>query len=148
MRALVQRVSAASVTVNGQAIAQIERGFCVLLGITHADTTQEADWIINKLAGLRVFGDADDKMNLSIEDIRGAFLVVSQFTLYGDVRKGKRPSFSAAASPKQAEPLFNYFVTQLQGRGFEVGAGVFGAKMKVEIHNDGPVTLLLEREGE
>lgn len=145
MKALLQRVSSASVSVNGRITGQINRGFCILLGVTHNDSTKEADWLVNKLAGLRVFEDDAGKMNLSIEDISGEFLVVSQFTLYGDARKGKRPSFTGAARPEQAEPLVDYFVTQLRERGFKVGTGVFGAMMQVEIHNDGPVTMMLEK---
>ncbi|MEM7333471.1 MAG: D-aminoacyl-tRNA deacylase [Chloroflexota bacterium] len=145
MKALLQRVSSASVTVNGRITGQIERGFCILLGVTHSDSTKEADWLVNKLIGLRVFEDEGGKMNLSIEDVGGEFLVVSQFTLYGDARKGKRPSFTNAARPDQAEPLVDYFITQLRERGFKVGTGVFGAMMQVEINNDGPVTLMLEK---
>ena len=145
MKALLQRVSHASVTVNGRITGQIKRGFCILLGVTHSDTIKEADWLVNKMAGLRVFEDEAGKMNLSIEEIGGEFLVVSQFTLYGDARKGKRPSFTEAARPEQAEPLVDYFITQLRERGFKVGTGVFGAMMQVEIHNDGPVTMMLEK---
>lgn len=145
MKALLQRVSSASVTVNGRITGQIERGFCILLGVTHSDSTKEADWLVNKLVGLRVFEDEVGKMNLSIEDVGGEFLVVSQFTLYGEARKGKRPSFTEAARPEQAEPLVDYFVTQLRERGFKVGTGVFGAMMQVHINNDGPVTLMLEK---
>lgn len=145
MRALVQRVSYGSVKVNGRMVGQIERGFVVLLGITHSDTTAEADWLAEKVAGLRVFEDEQEKMNLSLLEVGGGVLVVSQFTLYGDTRKGKRPSFSEAARPETAEPLVDYFVSQLRGRGLVVATGVFGAMMQVEIHNDGPVTLMLEK---
>ena len=145
MKALLQRVSSASVTVNGRITGQIDHGFCILLGVTHSDTTKEADWLVNKVTGLRVYEDDAGKMNLSIEDVGGQFLVVSQFTLYGDARKGKRPSFTEAARPEQAEPLVDYFVTQLRERGFKVGTGVFGAMMQVQINNDGPVTLMLEK---
>lgn len=146
MRALLQRVSSASVSVNGRITGKINHGFCILLGVTHGDTIKEADWLVNKITGLRVFEDDAGKMNLSIADVGGEFLVVSQFTLYGDARKGKRPSFTAAAPPEQAEPLVDYFAMQLRQRGFTVGTGVFGAMMQVEIHNDGPVTLMLEKE--
>jgi D-tyrosyl-tRNA(Tyr) deacylase len=146
MRALLQRVSAASVTVEGQKVGRISRGFVVLLGVTHSDTEAEADWLANKVAGLRVFEDDEGKMNASLADVGGALLVVSQFTLYGDARKGRRPSFTDAARPEQAEPLVDYFVAQLRRLGFEVATGVFGAYMDVKIHNDGPVTLLVERE--
>lgn len=146
MRALLQRVSKAAVRVNGRITGQIDHGLCVLLGVTHSDTIREADWLVNKMVGLRVFEDEAGKMNRSIEDEGGAFLVISQFTLYGDARKGKRPSFTAAAAPDNAEPLVDYVVTKLRERGFKVGTGVFGAMMQVEIYNDGPVTLMLERD--
>ena len=146
MRALLQRVSSASVTVDGQVVGRIGRGFVVLLGVTHSDTEAEANWLANKVAGLRVFEDEEGKMNASLEEVSGALLVVSQFTLYGDARRGRRPSFTDAARPEQAEPLVDYFVAQLRRHGFEVATGVFGAYMDVAIHNDGPVTLLIERE--
>lgn len=146
MRALLQRVSHASVTVNGRIIGQINQGFVILLGITHSDTPAEAGWLANKIAGLRLFEDDAAKMNLALADVGGSVLVVSQFTLYGDARKGKRPSFTAAARPEQAEPLVEYFCDQLRQTGLTVATGQFGAMMQVTIHNDGPVTLLLERE--
>lgn len=145
MRALLQRVSRASVTVDGRIVGRIGRGFVVLLGVAHGDTRAEADWLANKVAGLRVFEDADGKMNAALADVGGELLVVSQFTLYADARKGRRPSFTDAALPETAEPLVDYFVDQLRARGFTVATGVFGAHMDVEIHNDGPVTLMLER---
>jgi D-tyrosyl-tRNA(Tyr) deacylase len=145
MRALLQRVSRASVTVEDQVVGKIGRGFVVLLGMTHSDGRDEADWLANKIAGLRLFEDEQGKMNLSLEDVGGALLVVSQFTLYGDARKGRRPSFTEAASPEHAEPLVDYFVAQLRRQGFTVATGVFRAHMNVEIHNDGPVTLILEK---
>jgi len=148
MRALLQRVSRAQVTVDGAVVGAIERGFVVLLGVTHSDNTAVADWLANKIAGLRLFEDDEGKMNASLLDVDGALLVISQFTLYGDARKGRRPSFTAAARPEQAEPLVDYFVTQLRRHGFTVATGVFGAAMDVEIHNDGPVTLMIERESE
>ena len=146
MRALLQRVSSASITVNGRIIGQINQGFVILLGVTHSDTTTEADWLANKIAGLRLFEDDADKMNLSLADVNGSVLVVSQFTLYGDARKGKRPSFTAAARPEQAEPLVDYFCDQLRQADLTVATGQFGAMMQVTIHNDGPVTLMLEKE--
>jgi D-tyrosyl-tRNA(Tyr) deacylase len=146
MRALLQRVSHAAVTVDGRIAGEIGRGFVILLGVTHNDSHVEMEWLANKVAGLRVFDDADGKMNASLADVGGALLVVSQFTRYGDARKGRRPSFTAAARPEQAEPLVEAFVSRLRARGFLVATGVFGAKMDVEIHNDGPVTLMLERE--
>jgi D-tyrosyl-tRNA(Tyr) deacylase len=145
MRALLQRVSRASVTVDGQVVGRIGRGFVVLLGITHRDGPAEADWVAAKIAGLRVFDDTAGKMNLALEDVGGELLVVSQFTLYGDARKGRRPSFTDAAPPERAEPLVDYFVERLRQSGLTVATGVFGAHMDVEIHNDGPVTLLIER---
>jgi D-tyrosyl-tRNA(Tyr) deacylase len=146
MRALLQRVSHASVTVDGRITGQIGRGFVVLLGVTHSDGQAEMEWLANKVAGLRIFDDTDGKMNASLADVGGALLVVSQFTLYGNARKGRRPSFTAAARPEQAEPLVEAFVERLRARGFMVATGIFGANMDVEIHNDGPVTLMLERE--
>jgi D-tyrosyl-tRNA(Tyr) deacylase len=146
MRALLQRVSSASVTVNGQIVGRIKTGLVVLLGVTHTDGRPEAEWLARKVAGLRIFDDADGKMNASLADVDGELLVVSQFTLYGDARKGRRPSYTAAAPPEQAEPLVDYFVEQLRGMGYNVATGVFGANMDVEIHNDGPVTLMVERE--
>ncbi len=145
MKALIQRVSAGSVAVDGRTIGEIGRGFVVLLGITHTDTPAEADWLANKVAGLRVFEDEAGKMNLSLLDVGGSVLVVSQFTLYGDARKGKRPSFTHAAPPEIAEPLVDYFCEQLRAQGLPVSTGIFGAHMAVHIHNDGPVTLLLEK---
>lgn len=146
MKVLVQRVTYGSVTVNGRLISQIAQGFVVLLGITHQDTTAEADWLAEKVAGLRIFEDEQEKMNLSLLDVGGSALVISQFTLYGDTRKGKRPSFTNAARPETAEPLVNYFVEQLKKRGVPVVTGIFAANMQVTIHNDGPVTLMLEKE--
>jgi D-tyrosyl-tRNA(Tyr) deacylase len=145
MRVLLQRVSYASVTVDGRVVGEIDRGFVVLLGVTHGDSEAEARWLANKVAGLRLFEDKEGKMNLSLFDVGGAVLVVSQFTLYGDARKGRRPSFTDAARPEQAEPLVDTFVQQLRQRDLPVATGVFGAMMKVEIHNDGPVTLMIEK---
>lgn len=148
MRAHLQRVTSANVTVNGRIIGQIQRGFVILLGVTHSDTTAEADWLANKIAGLRLFEDDAGKMNLGLAEVAGSVLVVSQFTLYGDARKGKRPSFTAAARPEQAEPLVDYFCQRLRQAGLTVATGQFGAMMQVAIHNDGPVTLMLEREAD
>jgi D-tyrosyl-tRNA(Tyr) deacylase len=145
MRALLQRVSKARVTVNDEVVGEIGRGFVILLGVTHTDTQQEADWLANKVAGIRLFEDDQGKMNAALADVDGEFLVVSQFTLYGDARKGRRPSFSHAARPEQAEPLVEYFCDKLREKGFNVTTGVFGAHMHVDIHNDGPVTLMIER---
>jgi D-tyrosyl-tRNA(Tyr) deacylase len=147
MRLVLQRVSRASVTIAGRVSGAIDRGFCLLVGFTHGDTTVEVDWMAEKVAGLRLFSDAQDKMNLSLDEVGGAVLVISQFTLYGDAQKGRRPSFTDAARPDAAIPLYERFIAQLRGRGLRVETGEFGAMMQVEIHNDGPVTLILERNG-
>ena len=144
MRAVIQRVSRASVTVEGQIVGRIGRGFLVLLGVTHADSRSEADWLARKIAGLRVFEDAAGKMNLGLADVGGAVLVVSQFTLYGDARKGRRPDFLRAARPEVAEPLIDYLVAQLRALGLAVETGRFQAMMDVELVNEGPVTLWLD----
>lgn len=141
----MQRVSRASVTVEGAIAGEIGRGYLVLLGVTQADTAAEAEWLAQKVAGLRLFEDGEGKMNLALSDVGGAVLVVSQFTLYGDARKGRRPSFTDAAAPKQAEPLVDHFVETLRATGIPAATGVFGAHMDVALVNDGPVTLLLER---
>ena len=145
MRAVVQRVSRAAVRVDGQTVGAIGRGFVVLAGFAPADDEAALVWMAEKLAGLRVFGDAEGKMNLGIAEVGGAMLVVSQFTLYGDASKGRRPSFVGAAPPGPAEVLYDRFVGLLRERGVRVETGRFGAMMDVELVNDGPVTLLLER---
>jgi D-aminoacyl-tRNA deacylase len=145
MRVVLQRVSSASVTIEGRVAGAIGRGFCLLVGFTHGDTASQVDWMAEKVAGLRLFSDAGGKMNLGLEDVGGAVLVVSQFTLYGDASKGRRPSFIDAARPELAVPLYQRFLTTLRTRGLTVAAGEFGANMLVEIHNDGPVTLILDR---
>lgn len=144
MRAVVQRVSEASVSVDGQVIGAIGRGLLVLLGVTHNDGPAEAASLARKIAGLRIFEDTAGKFNLALADVGGALLVVSQFTLYGDARKGRRPSFTAAARPEQAEPLCDAFVQALAGQGLTVQTGRFGASMAVHLVNDGPVTLWLD----
>jgi D-tyrosyl-tRNA(Tyr) deacylase len=144
VRAVIQRVSQASVAVDGKLAAAIERGFLVLVGVTHGDTRAEADWLARKTAGLRLFEDEAGKMNLGLADIGGALLVVSQFTLYGDARRGRRPDFLQAARPEQAEPLITYFVDQLRSLGVTVATGRFRAHMEVALVNDGPVTLWLD----
>ncbi len=144
MRAVVQRVSEASVAVDGQVVGAIGRGFLVLLGVTHSDGEAEAVSLARKIAGLRIFEDAAGKFNLALSDVGGTVLVVSQFTLYGDARKGRRPSFTDAARPEQAEPLCDYFVQRLRGEGLVVQTGRFGAMMAVHLINDGPVTLWLD----
>ncbi len=145
MKVLIQRVSEASVAVEGKVTGAIGRGFVVLVGVTHGDSQEEAAWLANKVAGLRIFEDEEGKMNLALGDVGGSVLVISQFTLYGDASKGRRPSWSAAARPEEAEPLVDYFVEQLRREGLTVETGVFGAYMDVEIHNDGPVTLMIEK---
>jgi D-tyrosyl-tRNA(Tyr) deacylase len=145
MRVVLQRVSRASVTIEGRVAGQVGRGFCLLVGFTHADTTAQVDWMAEKVAGLRLVSDAEGKMNLGLEDVGGALLVISQFTLYGDSARGRRPSFIDAARPETAIPLYQRFLQLLRQRGLTVAAGEFGADMKVEIHNDGPVTLILDR---
>jgi D-tyrosyl-tRNA(Tyr) deacylase len=145
MRVVLQRVSRASVTIEGRVAGAIGRGFCLLVGFTHGDTGDQVDWMAEKVAGLRLFADAEGKMNLGLAEVQGALLVVSQFTLYGDSAKGRRPSFIDAARPETAIPLYERFVAALRSRGLQVATGEFGADMLVEIHNDGPVTLILER---
>lgn len=144
MRAVVQRVSRASVTVEGEVVGSIGRGFLVLLGVGQEDGAGEAEYLAEKVAGLRVFEDEAGKMNLSLAEAGGACLVVSQFTLYGDCRKGRRPSFVAAAGPEQAERLYEVFVEAVRARGITVETGRFRRHMDVELVNDGPVTLLLD----
>jgi len=146
MRVVLQRVSKASVTIEGRVTGAIEGGFCLLVGFTHTDTPEVVDWMAEKVLGLRLFTDANDKMNLGLSEVGGAILVVSQFTLYGDARKGRRPSFIDAARPEVAIPLYQRFVSQLRQQGVRVESGEFGAMMQVEIHNDGPVTLILDRD--
>ena len=145
MRVVLQRVQRSSVTIEGRTAGAIGRGFCLLVGFTSGDTPAEVQWMAEKVAGLRLFSDAEGKMNLGLEEVQGAVLVVSQFTLYGDVSKGRRPSFIDAARPEQAIPLYESFLDALRKRGLAVASGEFGADMQVEIHNDGPVTLILDR---
>ena len=145
MRVVLQRVSKASVTIHGRVAGQIDRGFCLLVGFTHGDTPEQVDWMAEKVAGLRLFTDSQGKMNLGLAEVGGGVLVVSQFTLYGDSAKGRRPSFIDAARPDTAIPLYERFLSALRQRGLTVASGEFGADMQVEIQNDGPVTLILER---
>ena len=144
MRAVVQRVSTASVTVEGEVTGEIERGFLVLLGVAAEDTESDLSWLVNKIVGLRVFEDADGKMNCSLAEANGSMLVVSQFTLLGDCRKGRRPSFVAAARPDRAEELYEQFCEAVRGQGIRVETGRFQTHMDVALVNDGPVTLLVD----
>jgi D-aminoacyl-tRNA deacylase len=145
MRALLQRVSRASVTVDEQTISAIENGLLILLGVGHDDGEEQAKFLAEKIANLRIFEDERGKTNLSILDVKGEAIVVSQFTLYADTRKGRRPSFTDAALPEVAEPLVDRFVELLRGYGVPTQTGKFGAHMEVEIHNNGPVTIWLEK---
>jgi len=144
MRAVVQRVSRAEVRVNGEIAGNIETGLLVLLGVAREDTEKDADYLAEKIVGLRVFEDPDGKMNLDVTAVNGAVLVVSQFTLYGDVRRGKRPSFDTAAAPERARERYEYFVGRIRDRGLRCETGKFQEMMQVELVNDGPVTILLD----
>ena len=145
MKLVIQRVRRASVSLDGRMVASIDHGLAILVGITHDDTEENAQWLARKVAGLRIFEDAADKLNLSLQEVKGSALIVSQFTLYGDAQKGRRPSFTAAARPEVADPLVTRFAELLAAEGVPVASGVFGARMLVKIENDGPVTLILER---
>jgi D-tyrosyl-tRNA(Tyr) deacylase len=144
MRAVVQRVSRAQVAVDGEIVAEVGRGLVVLLGVTHADTEGDADYLADKIAGLRLFEDENGKMNLDAAAVGGGILVVSQFTLYGDVRRGKRPSFDAAAPPERARQLYEYFAERIRAAGLLCQTGRFQEMMEVELVNEGPVTILLD----
>jgi D-tyrosyl-tRNA(Tyr) deacylase len=146
MRAVIQRVSEASVEVAGQIVGQSGPGLLVLLGVGHGDTPEEARLMADKTAGLRIFGDAEGKFNLALRDVGGSALVVSQFTLYADTRKGRRPSFTDAAAPDLAAPLVEVYAEALRALGVPVAMGVFGAHMRVALLNDGPVTIILDSE--
>jgi D-tyrosyl-tRNA(Tyr) deacylase len=145
MRIVLQRVSEAAVKIDNQIIGEISQGLLLLVGIEHEDDKPDADWLIQKVIGMRIFSDADDKMNLSIKEIKGEFLVVSQFTLHASTKKGNRPSFIQAARPEKAIPLYDYFCEQLQEVSeIKVHTGKFGADMKVSLINDGPVTIVID----
>jgi D-tyrosyl-tRNA(Tyr) deacylase len=144
MRAVAQRVTRASVTVDGEIVGEIGNGLVVLVGIARTDTKVEAAYLVDKIANLRIFDDQEGKMNLSVKDVSGALLIVSQFTLYGDVRRGLRPSWIEAAPPEVAEPLYDFFVRQARAAVADVATGKFQAMMQVELINDGPVTILLD----
>lgn len=145
MKILIQRVKEASVKVEGKEISKIEKGFLVLIGITHTDTPKEADYLAKKVTNLRVFEDKNGKMNLSLKDVNGKLLIVSQFTLYGNCENGNRPSFIEAAKPDMANELYEYFCKKCEETGTEVQKGIFGADMKVSLINDGPVTIIMEK---
>jgi len=145
MRVVLQRVKEASVTVEGTVTGQIDQGFLLLVGITHDDTLEQVNWLADKIAGLRVFEDEEERMNLSLQDVEGKILSVSQFTLYGDVKKGRRPAFTEAAKPDVANELYGAFNARLRQQGIIVETGQFGAMMDVALVNDGPVTLILEK---
>ena len=144
MRALVQRVSRASVSIDGEVAGAIDRGMVILLGVRTGDTKADADWLAEKCVNLRIFPDEQGNMNRSLLDMGYAALIVSQFTLYGNTRKGRRPSFVEAAAPELSEPLYEYFVSRVTGHGVRTATGRFGAMMQVALVNDGPVTLMVE----
>jgi D-aminoacyl-tRNA deacylase len=145
MRIVIQRVSEANVKIDGNTVGEIKKGLLVFLGIEHVDAEMDADYLIQKLIHLRIFGDVEGKMNLSVSDISGALLIVSQFTLFADTKKGNRPSFIRSARPEQAIPLYDYFLSQLK-KSFsgKIEKGVFGGNMQVELINDGPVTIIMD----
>jgi D-tyrosyl-tRNA(Tyr) deacylase len=144
MRLVIQRVERAAVEVDDRVVGQIQRGFLVLVGVTHGDTRADAAWLAKKTASIRVFDDPNGKMNLGLSDVSGSCLAISQFTLYGDCRKGNRPSYIAAAPPDEAEPIYAAYVELLRAQEIQVETGIFGAEMRVDLVNDGPVTLQLE----
>ena len=145
MRLVVQRVKRSAVTINGRDRHEISQGMCVLIGVTHTDTEKDADWLAEKIAGLRIFSDSEGKINLSLRDIDGEILLVSQFSLYASCAKGRRPGFTDAAKPEHAEKIYDYFVKKVQSLGLKkVACGEFGADMMVEIINDGPLTFIID----
>ena len=145
MKTVIQRVSEASVTIDGQVTGRIGKGFMILIGIGAEDTEEQADWIAQKIANMRIFEDEEERMNLSLKDVGGEILAISHFTLYADCRKGNRPNFLGAGKPEMSEPLYEYLCDALRAHGIHVETGVFGADMKVALVNDGPVTIVLER---
>lgn len=148
MKIVVQRVKHAQVEVEGKVVGKINNGFMVLLGVTHDDTEKEADYLVKKLCKLRVFSDENDKMNLSIKDVNGELLIISQFTLYANCKDGNRPSFIEAAKPDKANELYEYFCKECEKNEIKVEKGIFGADMKVSLLNDGPVTIIIEKEAQ
>lgn len=146
MKFVIQRVSKASVTIDNKTVGKIDKGFMVLIGITHSDNKEIADMMVKKLLNLRVFSDENDKMNLAIKDVNGGLLLISQFTLYAECKKGNRPSFINAAKPDSANELYEYIIEKCKENNNNVQTGIFGADMKVELLNDGPVTIVLDSE--
>ncbi|MDF2932453.1 MAG: D-tyrosyl-tRNA(Tyr) deacylase [Chryseobacterium sp.] len=144
MKVVIQRVSEASVKVDGSIVGEISKGLMLLIGIDEQDEKTDADWLIQKILNLRIFGDENDKLNLSVKDISGGILCISQFTLIADYKKGNRPSFIKAAKPEKAIPLFDYFKQEIKKSGLKIESGIFGADMKVSLINDGPVTILMD----
>ncbi|WEK69351.1 MAG: D-aminoacyl-tRNA deacylase [Candidatus Chryseobacterium colombiense] len=144
MKVVIQRVSESSVKVDGKVVGEIGKGLMLLVGIDENDERTDADWIVQKILNLRIFGDEDDKLNLSVQDIKGEILCISQFTLISDYKKGNRPSFIKAAKPDKAIPLFEYFKEQISKSGLKTESGIFGADMKVSLINDGPVTIVMD----
>ncbi len=145
MKLVIQRVKNASVEVEEKIVGEIEKGFLVLVGIKTGDTKEQADYLVKKVCNLRIFTDENNKMNLSLKDVNGKLLIVSQFTLYGNCNDGNRPSFIEAAKPEEAIPLYEYFCNECAKKGIEVEKGIFGADMKVKLLNDGPVTIVIEK---
>ncbi len=144
MKVVIQRVSEASVTVGGQIVGAISNGLLLLIGIDEQDDEQDANWLVQKILNLRIFSDVEGKMNLSVQDIQGEILCISQFTLIAEYKKGNRPGFSKAAKPEQAIPLFEYFKNEISKSGLKTESGIFGADMKVSLLNDGPVTIVMD----
>lgn len=144
MRIVIQRAKEASVSIGGELYSSIDEGLLVFLGITHEDTEKDVIWLVNKLYGLRIFTDQEGQMNNSLENINGELLIISQFTLYGDTKKGRRPSFINAAKPEKAIPLYEFFIEKSKEKNLKVQTGVFGADMQVQLINDGPVTLVID----
>ncbi len=144
MKVVIQRVSESSVKVDGTIVGEIGKGLMLLVGIDENDEKTDADWLVQKILNLRIFGDEDDKLNLSVQDIKGEILCISQFTLIADYKKGNRPSFIKAAKPDKAIPLFDYFKEQISNSGLKTESGIFGADMKVSLINDGPVTIVMD----
>jgi D-tyrosyl-tRNA(Tyr) deacylase len=145
MKALIQRVSKANVKVESSIAGEIDHGLLVFLGVTDNDTSEEVDFLVNKIVNLRIFNDNNDKMNLSLLDVKGEMLVVSQFTLYADCQRGRRPSYTQAAAPDYADKMYEEFISKINELGIEVKSGVFGAHMEVSLINDGPVTIMIEK---